>query len=303
MQVLDLFSGIGGFSLGLEKAGMETVAFCEIEDYPQKVLKKHWPSIPIYKDVTKLSKKVLDDDGITVDVICGGFPCQDLSVAGEQKGIEAERSGLWGEFSRLIGEIRPRYAIVENVTNLLSGDRGGWFAKVLGDLAEIGYDAEWHCIRASDIGARHHRDRVWILAYPRCKLRQQGYTTGLEAYEKKRTSCELYNQSSGERHHNHISDPNKSRLEGGLQNRIFNQERWEVESDGYASKRSIGWKRHRNSHWDSEPNVGRVADGVPSRSHRLKCLGNAVVPQIPEILGKAIMNYERQKNDHQRASG
>ena len=138
MQVLDLFSGIGGFSLGLEKAGMETVAFCEIEDYPRKVLEKHWPGIPIYNDVTKLSKKVLDDDGITIDVICGGFPCQDLSVAGKQKGIEGERSGLWTECARLLRDIRPKYAIFENVSNLLSGDKGKWFQRVLFDISEAG---------------------------------------------------------------------------------------------------------------------------------------------------------------------
>ena len=298
MQVLDLFSGIGGFSLGLEKAGMETVAFCEIEDYPRKVLEKHWPGIPIYKDVTKLNKKVLDDDGITVDVICGGFPCQDLSVAGKQKGIEAERSGLWGEFSRLIGEIRPRYAIVENVTNLLSGDRGGWFGRLLGDLAEIGYDAEWHCIRASDIGARHHRDRVWIVAYPRCELRQQGNTTGLEAYEKKRSSCELHNQSSGERQHEQKYNQDvayTSSFRPPRQRLFINTSYKKKSTKGEASH--VEHVRIRRE-WPPEPNVGRVANGVPSRSHRLKCLGNAVVPQIPEILGEAIMNYERQNDDY-----
>ena len=290
MQVLDLFSGIGGFSIGLERAGMTTAAFCEIDEYPRKVLKKHWPDVPIYEDVTKLSKKVLDDDGITVDVICGGFPCQDLSVAGKQKGIEAERSGLWGEFSRLISEIRPRYAIVENVTALLSGDKGGWFGRVLGDLAEIGYDAEWHCIRASDIGAPHKRDRVWIVAYPNSDDRGSGRSTESPERQAWVESGSVSPRQHEQESKQDVAYPNKSRLEGGLQNRIFNQERWEVESDGYASKRSIGWKGYRNSHWDSEPNVGRVADGVSSRTHRLKCLGNAVVPQIPEIIGKAIIN-------------
>ena len=167
MKVLDLFSGIGGFSLGLERAGFETVAFCEIEEYPRKVLKKHWPDVPIYEDVRNVTREQLEADGIgRIDVITGGFPCQDISVAGKQAGITGERSGLWGELARIISEVRPRYAIVENVTALLSGDRGGWFGRVLGDLAEIGYDCEWHCIPASELGAHHHRDRVWIIAYP-----------------------------------------------------------------------------------------------------------------------------------------
>ena len=170
LRVLDLFSGIGGFSLGLERTGgFETVAFCEIEDYPRRVLKKHWPGVPIYEDVRDITADQLRADGIAADVITGGFPCQDISTAGRQAGITAERSGLWSELCRIIGEVRPRYAIVENVSNLLSGpgeQRGGWFGVVLADLAEVGFDAEWHCIPASAVGAPHIRDRVWIIAYP-----------------------------------------------------------------------------------------------------------------------------------------
>ena len=172
MKVLDLFSGIGGFSLGLERAGMETIAFCEIENYPKKVLAKHWPNIPIASDVTKLTYQdgVLYDDGQeiyrgSIDVICGGFPCQDISVAGKQAGIEeGTRSGLWSECARLLREVRPDYAIFENVTALLSGQQGRWFQRVLFDISEVGYDAEWHCISASELGAHHHRDRVWVIA-------------------------------------------------------------------------------------------------------------------------------------------
>ena len=146
LKVLDLFSGIGGFSLGLERTGgFETVAFCEIEEFPRKVLAKHWPEVPRYHDVTKLTGDILKRDGISVDVITGGFPCQDISCAGKQAGIgEGTRSGLWSEIVRLIGELSPRYVIVENVAALLSGpseQRGGWFGRILGDLAESGYDA------------------------------------------------------------------------------------------------------------------------------------------------------------------
>lgn len=163
MKVLDLFSGIGGFSLGLERAGMETAAFCEVDTFCKQVLSKHWPKVPIHDDIKKLQ-------GIryrgTVDVVCGGFPCQDLSTTGKQLGFRGERSSLYSEMLRVISECGPRWAIFENVTNLLTGDGGRWFSQFLNDLAKIRFDAEWHCIPASEFGAAHHRDRVWIIAYP-----------------------------------------------------------------------------------------------------------------------------------------
>jgi DNA (cytosine-5)-methyltransferase 1 len=241
VRVLDLFAGIGGFSLGLERAGFETVAFCEIEPYAQKVLEKHWPGVPIYDDVRELTAERLAGDGIGVDVITGGFPCQDISVAGKQAGIEGERSGLWSEVARLISELRPRYAIMENVTALISGGGGRWFGRVLGDLAEIGYDAEWHCIPASYIGACHRRDRVWIVANPSA-IRLKG--NDAEAILRQ---CSLSNQSPR-----------------GIA-------RWSKRSDIPAPRTSGG------------------NDGVSNRSHRLAALGNAVVPQIPELIGRAIM--------------
>lgn len=163
LRVLDLFSGIGGFSLGLERTGgFETVAFCEIEEFPRRVLAKHWPEVPCYHDVRELTAAKLASDGIAIDVICGGFPCQDISTAGHGAGLEGERSGLWSEYARLIGELRPKFVIVENVAALLGRGMG----RVLGDLAAIRYDAEWHCIPASAIGAHHRRDRLWIVGYP-----------------------------------------------------------------------------------------------------------------------------------------
>ena len=163
LAVLDIFSGIGGFSLGLEKAGMRTIAFCEINSFCQKILKKHWQSVPVFSDITILTNK--DFKTLPkIDVIAGGFPCQDISVAGKGGGIAAKRSGLWKEFARLINEIRPKYAIIENVANL----RSQGLISVLQDLWEIGYDAQWHCIPASAFGAPHRRDRIWIIAYPAC---------------------------------------------------------------------------------------------------------------------------------------
>jgi len=275
VKVLDLFSGIGGFSLGLERAGMETVAFCEIEEYPRKVLAKHWPNVPIYNDVRELTNDRLRADGITgIDVICGGFPCQDISAAGNQAGIgEGTRSGLWSECARLLGDIRPKYAIFENVTALISGDNGRWFEQVLWDISQVGYDAEWHCIPASELGAHHHRDRVWIIAYPP--------SAGDTKFQKEDSFWE--NRHIG---HNgeieYVADPNSQRLQGLLTGRTL-QEWREATRHSRQGGESPGWS------WATEPDLGRVANGVPQRSHRLKCLGNAVVPQIPELIGLAIM--------------
>ena len=163
LPVLDLFSGIGGFSLGLERTGrFRTVAFVEIDPYCNKVLAKYWPDVRRYSDVKEVTAIALRSDGIERPaVICGGFPCQDISNAGKREGIRGLRSGLWSEFARLIGEIQPSWAVVENVSAL----RGRGLDRVLGDLASLGYDAEWHCIPASAVGAPHQRDRIWIVAH------------------------------------------------------------------------------------------------------------------------------------------
>jgi len=235
LNVLDLFSGIGGFTLGLERAGMRTVAFCEIEPFCRAVLAKHWPSIPCYNDVRTLNADRLARDRIAVDVICGGFPCQDISHAGKGAGLRGERSGLWREYARLIGEVRPRYVVVENVSALLYRGLG----EVLGDLASLGYDAEWHCIPASYVGAPHRRDRIWIVAYPN----NDGEST-----------CEVNAKTQR------------------VQIVIRNGE----------------WDR-----WLGKPEDVRMDDGLRDGVDRLKALGNAVVPQIPEIIGRAIMEQAR----------
>lgn len=167
MRVLDLFSGIGGFSLGLERAGFETVAFCEIEEFPRRVLAKHWPEVPCYDDVRLLTADQLAVDGIDgIEAICGGFPCQDASVANTsgkgRPGIEGERTGLWSEIARLADALRPSVIMLENVPGLLSAG----FGQVLGDLAEIRYDAEWRVLPAFIAGLPHRRERLWIVAYP-----------------------------------------------------------------------------------------------------------------------------------------
>ena len=279
MKVLDLFAGIGGFTLGLERAGFETVAFCEIEPYAQKVLAKSWPGVPIYDDVKTITAERLATDGIGVDVITGGFPCQDISVSGNQAGIQdGTRSGLWSECARLVREIRPKYAIFENVTNLLNGHGGDWFKRVLFDLSSVGYDAEWHCIPASELGAHHHRDRIWIVAYSghnesRRKSERSSNQLINSAKAKKRPEARHGFTDSGEI----LADTDSAqRQRGCLSVGIQSQ---------YAN--IVG-----ASGWSVEPSVGRVANGIPFRSHRLKCLGNAVVPPIPELIGRAIIESE-----------
>ena len=259
LKVLDLFSGIGGFSLGLERTGgFETVAFCEIEPFPRRVLAKHWPGVPIYEDVTKLTGDILARDGIAVDVITGGFPCQDISCAGQKAGIkDGTRSGLWSEITRLIGELRPLYVIIENVSDLLVGPSeqpGGWFSRVLSDLAQCGYNAEWQNIPASSVGGQHNRERVWIVAYPD--------TLGLEGLW---AFGSLYETAS-------------PRLPA--QRLQVNQTNY----DGICG-----------SLWSAD--AGRVfgmANGLPDRVERLKACGNSVVPQIPELIGHAILASMRQ---------
>lgn len=335
MKVLDLFAGIGGFTLGLERAGFETAAFCEIEPYAQKVLAKNWPGVKIYDDVRTITADRLISDGIRVDVITGGFPCQDISVAGQQAGIEGERSGLWTECARLLGEIRPKYAIFENVTNLLNGHGGDWFKRVLWDISALGYDAEWHCIPASQLGAHHHRDRVWIICYPRGEVLLENSRYG-QWRDSKSTVRRQDAQRERERDTSAIERPSEDVADAHCSdNTCFNGsaskrgEQAAPEGTEYAGRGSskqdvadalcsrsavrLSEKRHgeegypkifddcsyrqlrgtRSNEWASEPDVGRVANGVPSRSHRLKCLGNAVVPPIPELIGRAIMQQNK----------
>jgi DNA (cytosine-5)-methyltransferase 1 len=255
-KVLSLFAGIGGFDLGLERTGgFETVAFCEIEPFAVRVLNKNWPGVPIYGDVRDLTAERLRTDGIVPNVICGGFPCQDLSVAGRRAGIEGARSGLWSEVVRLTSEIRPSYVLVENVGGLLAGPSehpGRWFGRVLGDLAEIGYDAEWDCIPAAAVGAPHLRDRVWLMAYPEQEQRVRAVFNADDAAETARRNAAI-----------------------GLQ-------------DGFRPEVGTAL-RSVPGRWMDQPHPDGMADGVSDWAHRLATCGNAVVPQIPELIGRAIL--------------
>ena len=309
LRVLDLFSGIGGFSLGLERTGgFETVAFCEIDPFCRRVLAKHWPEVPCYDDVRELTAARLAADGIAVDVICGGFPCQDVSFAGKRAGLEGARSGLWGEYRRIIGEARPRFVIVENVPGLLSLGMG----TVLGDLSALRYDAVWDCIPAGAVGAPHRRDRVWLIAHPQHPDADHAgsYHTHADAAGQERqiqpadeqgsvagqVCCAVaHAQSDGRLTWRAGDAPQEPRgrnaNRGAVRPHLANTHneglavRLRVSRDDGTERQAAvggGW-------WASEPDVGRVAHGVPSRVDRLRSLGNAVVPQIPELIGNAIL--------------
>jgi len=237
----ELFAGIGGFSLGLERAGMTCKWQVEIDPYARAVLSKHWPDVPRHDDVRTFPPQ----GDYSVDLICGGFPCQDISLAGRGAGLAGQRSGLWYEFARIIGEVRPRYVIVENVAALLVRGMGS----VVGSLSSLGYDAEWHVIPASAVGAPHRRERVWIVAYANGEGLQGCCET---SYSERRDSKGFTRQSA---------------------------------SDGGARR------------WPDEPDVGRVAHGIPARVDRLKCLGNAVVPQVVELIGRAIIQADSHTED------
>jgi DNA (cytosine-5)-methyltransferase 1 len=265
LTVLDLFSGIGGFSLGLERTGgFKTVAFCEIEPFPRRVLAKHWPEVPIYEDVRTLTAARLAADGIgPINVITGGFPCQDISVAGKRAGIaEGTRSGLWSEIVRLAGELRPDFIIVENVANLLRGPSerpGGWFGRVLGDLAECGYDAEWRCIYGYDVGIPQARPRVWIVAYP-------ARTCAEGVLDQNTLDALGFAPWIHDTRGRNANANNKNRGAGTVS--ILGDTNWPTLFD-----------RRRSG-----------SDGRLSlRMDRYKTIGNTVIPQIPQLIGRAIL--------------
>ena len=237
LTVGSLFSGIGGMDLGLERAGHKVVWQSEIDAYACKVLKKHWPDVPNLGDITTIDWNKVERP----DIICGGYPCQPFSHAGKRNGT-ADPRHLWPAMHNAICQLRPSYALMENVRGHLSMG----FGDVLADLAKIGYDAEWQCIPAAAVGALHKRDRVFIVAYP-----------------------------------------NSSRRNGNGQ-----PSRQKKTQPKFASS-STHFTKHDKQEWETEPNVGRVANGIPNRVDRLRGLGNAVVPQVSELVGRFIAEHAK----------
>ena len=240
MRVLDLFSGIGGFSLGLERAGMETVAFCEIEPFCQKVLAKHWPDVPIYDDITKLTAEKLENDGITeISVLTGGIPCQPFSNAGHKKGANDDRH-LWPSMLSVIIDVRPDWVICENVTGIV----GMELDNIISDLERNGYAAWTFIIPACAVGAWHNRPRVWVIA-----------------------------------------NTNGSGSQGSCQEQVLRKHNIPIQP-------ARGFKEWGGRSTLAESRFFRRTDGLPGGmdvSKRIIAIGNAVVPQIPEIIGRAIM--------------
>ena len=361
---LDLFSGIGGFSLGLEATGaFETVAFCDYDQYCQKVLRKHWPWVTIYDDVKELNSERLSANGHTeVDIITGGYPCQPFSIAGRQKGEQDPRH-VWPEMFRLVKELRPTWVIGENV----SGHIKLGLDTVLENLESEGYATRAFSISASSIGSNHQRERVWIIAHTN-ELGWDNWIYNREerqvSSDKKRnieesesernrridrarqasqtmedTRCTQWpwsffgDQDEDETREGHANQfersgsASKSDVADTTAHRSFNEskrdnrgmgeegetekrarDKFTVRSETCSSKgtdtdserlegrrsqcqlpedqeeREIGWSQW----WQFEPDVGRVANGVPKRVDRLKSLGNSLVPMIPYYIGMSI---------------
>ena len=303
MRVGSLFAGIGGFDLGLERAGFEIAWQVEIDPYCQRVLAKHWPLVTRYGDIRAIDWSAVEP----VDLLCGGFPCQDISLAGKGAGLSGERSGLWFEYAKAIDALKPRYVLIENVAALRS--RG--LDQVLGSLTALGYDAEWHCIPACAVGAPHRRDRVWIVAYPGCvDCDGRGRECG---GQETAGACDRTARSS--QHAVDVADSPRKGLEWsrnvtgenrrGEEARLFGCGGEDVPHASSRSAESSGaqcdeWgfqdqivRGLGDSHdWTIEPAVGRVAHGVPHRVDRLRGLGNAIVPQIAEMIGRWIQFRE-----------
>jgi len=278
MTVGSLFSGIGGLDLGLERAGHRVLWQVESNAFCRRILAQHWPNVPCYGDITTLT----GHDLAPVDLICGGFPCQPVSQAGQRKGTDDER-WLWPEFARLIRVLRPRYALLENVPGLLTTDDGHAFQNILTDLAECGYDAEWDCLPAAAVGAPHLRYRVFLIAY----LAADATINGRRPGRSRRSPSER----SGKPEHTlqTLADTVHPRLEGyRREHKLGKTSNQESSPRSRQRAGSRFFDAPIGGTWEPEPDVGRVAHGVPHRVDRLKALGNAVVPQVAEWIGRRL---------------
>ena len=338
LTVGSLFSGIGGFDLGLERAGMKVIWQSEIDEFASKVLKKHWPDVPNLGDITKVDWTNIERP----DVICGGYPCQPFSTAGKRGGATDPRH-LWPAMFNAICLLRPRYALMENVRGHLSMG----FGDVLADLASIGFDAEWQVIPAASVGAPHKRDRVFIVAYPndagnrtpQCRIDDNGSAqikkgSNIAQFEfgghganvantdsRRRKQCEPKTESvsgissSSKRVGTNVADSDGERLEGQRAKQQTTRASGEsaemADTDGeqlgqrgrtkdIGSKNRV-WSDHSRREttdgfrqwWEVEPDVGRVANGVSNRVDRLKGLGNAIVPQVAELVGALVVEHSQ----------
>jgi len=328
LKILDLFSGLGGFSLGLERTGhFKTVAFCDNNKYSKLVIDKHWKGIKIYDDIREITEEKFTTDGIEYpDIITGGFPCQPFSVAGKQKGTSDDRH-LWPEMFRIIKAFKPRFVIGENVRGIVNIQDGVVFETVCTNLEDEGYEVQPFNIPAAGVGAPHRRERIWFIAVrsdvantksieSREQTKRQGWKNSTRGSFDSRgnpkkgseedvadTNTRLGNGeneeiqsrgqtsiSSSEGTNKKLADTNGEGLEG------FGQSSRQLSKTFFATDSSEERQRTMDQGWWSvEPNVGRVAHGVSGRVHRLKGLGNSIVPQIVEEIGKAIIKAAERK--------
>ena len=292
LTVGSLFSGIGGIELGLERTGkFQTKWFVENDKYAKAVLRKHWKDVPIYDDVTAVSWGEVEK----VDVLTGGFPCQPFSVAGKRKGEKDERA-LWTYFLKAIRQVKPKWVLAENVPGLISIDSGRAFRNILASLAEVGYDAEWFTLRASDFGAPHRRKRLFIVAYP----------------SKQRLCCEENERESD------VADSDLQRNENGKRIKSQQRERMEAciftddwgeriqrfKQESLQGQQGFSWCENIRRVEDffnrpdsPEPLIRRKDYGLPAYVDRIRCLGNAVVPQVAQFIGEQIKKEAAMKNE------
>ena len=303
LTVGSLFSGIGGMDLGLERAGHTVIWQSEIDPYCNKVLKKHWPTVPNLGDITTIDWGKIERP----DIICGGYPCQPFSVAGKRNGT-ADPRHLWPWVRKAISELRPRYAMLENVRGHLS--LGG--VQVVGELAEIGYDAEWRVVSAAGVGAPHRRDRIIIVAYP-----TQLFSNGSDNYARNSQRPETVSKPRNGGRSQNVANTDNARgrtpasgVDGNGSAQIKKRQnvaqsgvsrRGADMADADSNRTQIPFagifasvkESERITWWETEPDVGRMAHGVPNRVDRLRGLGNAVVPQVAELVGRLIGEHAK----------
>jgi DNA (cytosine-5)-methyltransferase 1 len=299
MNELSLFTGAGGGLLGSRLLGWETICAVEIDDYCRRVILQRQADgcldrFPIWDDVKTFDGRPWRG---LVDIVTGGFPCQDISAAGKGAGIEGSRSGLWSEMARIIGEVRPRFAFVENSPMLTVRGLG----RVLGDLAEMGFDAEWGCVSAASQGAPHIRDRIWLLGYnsdsehgqERCTVGKicKGATTPADRNRSEQDTPDPQSIRRGKGGAGRpagdgsgLSDETCGDI-GNTHGTRLEKRQGEPGDNGTQQPAAIERNRATEiavgaSWWESEPALGRVADGVASRVDRLRAIGNGQVPAV-----------------------
>ena len=317
MNHLDLFSGIGGFSLALEKVGFKTVGFCEVDPYCRLLLQKHWKGVTIHHDIKKLEAKDIKEP---IDILTGGFPCQPYSVAGKQKGTDDNRY-LWPDMFRVIKEIKPTFVVAENVRGIVNIQDGMVFETVCSDLESEGFEIQPFIIPAAGVGAPHKRERVWIVGYSKhngsltSKIRRGNKEAN--AGTQKRQNQTIESEGTSRSSNNEIMENSRRTLRQGSEFRKKNEDEDRQENanqfersgstsehyvanttskglEGQFRSKLQGTRKRftdgseKQTWWQFEPDVGRVANGVPGRVYRLKGLGNSIVPQIAEEIGKAI---------------